>query len=331
LIHANRVEGVTPGAGVVWRPDGTGLVLRAHASYGLADERVKGRFEAVHTSGLEARVSRRVRDVPDEPITAPLINSFTSQELGDDYGDYYLVDVARLGVRRGLGARVEWSVAASRERVRSVSVHATPATGAFRPNPALGDVDATVLQVGLRRKSEGVAARRDLWLEVGADFGWVDAGDSYVRVAAAGHLLVPAGGTAVLLRARAGVGDDGLPRHRAFVLGGRGTLLGDDFRSWGGRRALLLHGEWRIPVRLPVSIGPYPSVAAPLTIAPYAAAGRSDRPIAGTPWAATPGWRSTLGAGLELLGLFRLDVGLGLQSRRVRFAFDVVRDFWPVL
>ncbi|MGH7646083.1 MAG: hypothetical protein ACREMR_10920, partial [Gemmatimonadales bacterium] len=323
LIHANRVEGVTPGAGVVWRPGGTGLALRVHASYGFADERVKARVEATHAGGVDASVSRRVRDVLDEPIIAPLVNSFTSQELGDDYGDYYLVDAARLGVRRGLGARGEWSVAIARERVRSLSVQASPATGVFRANPALGDVDASTVQIGLRRKSGGVAVRRDLWIDLTAEAGWVDEGASYLRVAAAGHLLLPAGGTAVSLRARAGVAGDGLPRHRAFVLGGRGTLLGDDFRRWGGRRALLLHGEWRIPVRLPVSVGPYPTVAAPVTIAPHVAAGRSDRPITGTPWAATPAWRTTLGVGLELLGVFRLEAGLGLQSRRVRFAFDV--------
>ncbi len=331
LIHANRVEGVTPGAGLVWRPGGTGLTLRVHGSYGFADERIKARLEVTHAIGVEASVSRRVRDVADEPITAPLVNSFTSQELGDDYGDYYEVDAARLGMRRALGARGEWSVAVARERVRSRTVQASPATGAFRANPALGDVDASAVQIGLRRKSEGFAVRRDLRIDLAAEAGWVDDGARYLRVAAAGHLRLPAGGTAVQLRAQAGVAGDGLPRHRAFVLGGRGTLLGDDFRSWGGARALLLHGEWRVPLRLPVTAGPYPSVAAPITIAPYAAAGRSDRPIAATSWAATPDWRVTLGVGLELLGVLRFDAGLGLQSRRVRFAVDVARDFWPVL
>jgi len=34
---------------------------------------------------------------------------------------------------------------------------------------------------------------------------------------------------------------------------------------------------------------------------------------------------------VEWLGLVRFDVGYGVQSRRVRFAFDVTRDFWDVL
>jgi hypothetical protein len=39
----------------------------------------------------------------------------------------------------------------------------------------------------------------------------------------------------------------------------------------------------------------------------------------------------TLGLGLEWLGVFRLDVGYGVQSHRARVAFDVARDFWDIL
>src|SRR2546426_5155836 len=34
----------------------------------------------------------------------------------------------------------------------------------------------------------------------------------------------------------------------------RGTLVGDDFRRWGGRRVAVLHLEWRVPVPF-VSLG----------------------------------------------------------------------------
>jgi hypothetical protein len=39
----------------------------------------------------------------------------------------------------------------------------------------------------------------------------------------------------------------------------------------------------------------------------------------------------TVGVGVEWLGVFRLDGGYGLQSRRARIAFDVTRDFWDIL
>ena len=66
-------------------------------------------------------------------------------------------------------------------------------------------------------------------------------------------------------------------------------------------------------------------------LAPYLAAGWADRPVAGTPWAATPGARVTLGLALEWLGVFRLEAGFGAQSRRLALAFDVTRDFWAIL
>jgi hypothetical protein len=53
--------------------------------------------------------------------------------------------------------------------------------------------------------------------------------------------------------------------------------------------------------------------------------------VAGAPWRATPGVRVTAGAGIEWLGMFRLEVGYGMQSRRAHVTFDVTRDFWSVL
>ena len=143
---------------------------------------------------------------------------------------------------------------------------------------------------------------------------------------------MPLGGTRVLLRAQGGAATHDVPPHRAFVLGGRGTLLGDDFRAWGGARAALVHVEWRLPVPfVSLKLGQWARTPAAAVFAPYVATGWTDRPVAGTPWASTPDARVTYGAGLEWLGVFRLDVGIGAQNQRVRFAFDVTRDFWGLL
>jgi len=174
--------------------------------------------------------------------------------------------------------------------------------------------------------------RRDFAADVTVETGQRDGGTGYVRVASGAHVLMPVGGSRVLLRMQGGIAGDGLPPHRVFVLGGRATLLGDDFRAWGGRRAALLHVEWRTPVPfVRMAAGPYARTPGTITLAPFVAAGWSDRPIAGTPWSATPGARITLGVGAEWLGVFRLDVGYGLESRRLRAAFDVTRDFWDIL
>ena len=98
------------------------------------------------------------------------------------------------------------------------------------------------------------------------------------------------------------------------------------------RRAALLDVEWRLPVPFPsVSAGPYTRTPSHIIAAPFAAAGWTDAPVAGTPWLATPGTRVTLGLALEWLGLVRLEGGYGVESRKVHMALDVSRDFWGLL
>ena len=337
LVRANRVEGLTLGAGLVWRGGGERRELRVIASYGFSDRRPKGSVAAVDREGrgaLEASLFREVRDVGDERVIAPLLNSFASQEFGADYGDYYLADGARLTYRHGSGVRGEWSAALGRETIRSLAVTAEPANGSFRPNPALGggETGVDLAQLALRRRSEGFAVRRDVHYELVAETGRADGGNTYVRVSGTGHLLLPAGATRLLVRALGGVATRALPAHRSFVLGGRGTLLGDDFRRWGGGRMALAHLEWRVPVPfVSLRLGPYTRTPRQLTVAPYVAAGWADRPVPGTPWVATPGTRVTLGLGLEWLGVFRFEAGVGAESRRVGFTLDVTRDFWGIL
>src|SRR5439155_27194 len=168
VVHANRVEGLAVGAGFVWRGGGEARELRSLASYGTSDDRPKGEVTGTERRGrvtLEASVYRAVRDVADQPVIAPVLNSFASQELGDDYGDYYLATGARLAYHRRLGTRGEWSATLSRDAVASLAVATTPATGSFRPNPPLGGPSVDLVRVGVRRQSEGFAVRRDLALE----------------------------------------------------------------------------------------------------------------------------------------------------------------------
>ncbi|OLD96039.1 MAG: hypothetical protein DMD31_10490 [Gemmatimonadetes bacterium] len=335
LVRANRVEGLTLGAGLVWRGGGDRRELRLVSSYGFADRHPKGSVAAVDRVGrgaLEAALFSEVRDVGDERVIAPLLNSFSSQEFGADYGDYYRADGARLTYRHGSGVRGEWSAALGRESIRSLAVTAEPANGGFRANPALGETGVDVAQLAVRRRSEGFAVRRDVHYELVTEAGRADGGNSYLRIAGTGHVLLPAGATRLLVRAQGGMASGALPAHRSFVLGGRGTLLGEEFRRWGGSRMALAHVEWRVPLPFAsLGLGPYARIPRQLTLAPYVAAGWVDRPVADTPWRATPGARVTLGLGIEWLGVFRIEAGVGAQSRRAGFAFDVTRDFWGIL
>jgi hypothetical protein len=326
LIHANRVEGLAAGAGLVWRTPGDGFEIRGLGSYGFSDGSGKGLVAITSADGLELAVYRQVRDIADAPVIAPLLNSIASQEFGDDYGDYYRATGLRLGARFAIGGRGEWHVAARRERIQSLRVRATPATGRFRPNPAVHDGHYFIGALTARRRSEGFAVRRDV-----AGEATLEVGGHYVRLSGTGHLLVPLGRQRLLTRVQFGLGSEALPPQRAFLLGGRGTLLGDAFRAWGGRRAALLHLELRTPVPFfRLSAGPARTPGT-ITLAPYAATGWTSKPVALTPWRATPGARVTLGLGAEWLGLIRVEAGYGVQSRRVHVAFDVTRDFWDIL
>ncbi len=328
LVHVNRVEGLAVGAGFVWRTPDDGFELRGLGSYGFADRMGKGSIAFTSADGLELAAYAQVRDIGEAPVIAPLLNSIASQEFGDDYGDYYRATGVRLSVRSGLGARGEWRFAAAREHVASLAVHATSATGHYRPNPAVSDGDYSTAALTLRRRSEGFAVRRDVAGEATVEFG-----DRYTRLSGTAHLLVPvgAGASRFLTRVQFGLATRNLPPHRAFVLGGRGTLLGDGFRDWGGRRAAVVHLEWRTPVPfIRLSAGPARTPGT-ITLAPYAAWGWTAEPIALTPWQPTPGARVTLGLGAEWLGLVRLEAGYGVQTRQIHVAFDVTRDFWDIL
>ncbi|MGH7520156.1 MAG: hypothetical protein ACREMI_02645 [Gemmatimonadales bacterium] len=326
LIHANRVEGLAAGAGLVWRTPDDGFEIRGLGSYGFSDGAGKGIVAITSADGLELSVYRQVRDIADAPVIAPLLNSIASQEFGDDYGDYYRATGVRFGARFAVGARGEWYVAATRERIQSLPVRATPATGRFRPNPAVHDGHYWIGMLTVRRRSEGFAVRRDA-----AGEATIEVGGNYVRLSAAGHLLVPLGQQRLLTRVQLGLGTEELPPQRTFLMGGRGTLLGDAFREWGGRRAALLHVELRTPVPfIRLSAGPARTPGT-ITLAPYAAVGWVSEPVALTPWQPTPAARVTFGLGAEWLGLIRVEAGYGVQSRRVHVAFDVTRDFWDIL
>ena len=340
IAHVDRVEGLAVGAGIVQRLGRTGVEVSSRASYGFGDHRVKGVAEAAWhraTGTLTLSGYREVRDVSDRPVIAPLLNSMTTQEWGRDYGDYYLADGGRLSFHRLLGGQGDWDAAVARERVGSLATVGWPAGGGYAPNPALaggGGSGVDLARVSVRRRAAGTGAdvERDLAGGLSVEGGRLDGGTTYWRWSADGMVLLPVSATRVLISGAAGVGSAHLPAYRAFVSGGRGTLLGDDFRSWGGARAAQLGVEWRLPVPfVALSAGPYARTPRTATLAPYAVAGWTDRPIADTPWRATPGTRLTLGLALEWLGVIRVDGGYGVQSRRVHVALDVTRDFWGLL
>ncbi len=335
LLHFNRVEGLAPGVGLTVRPGEGNAAVELWGSYGVADERFKarvtGRVRADETT-FAVQLAREIRDIGDEPVIAPLLNSFVAQESGHDFGDYVLVTSAELEVRGELRNRVIGWVKTAVQEIMSVEVRASPVTGSFRPNAALGDGTFGALKVGVTRRPSGLVAGGgwDGTLEFEAGTG---AGTRYVRVRGAGQTRVDIGRTDLVLRGWGGWGSAELPRHRSFVLGGRASLVSEPFRAWGGRYGAFGSLEWRVPVRTPdFALGPLVTTDR-IVLAPFVAAGWMRGALRDpVPWTATNGVRGVVGVGVEwLYGLFRTDFAISVRNPRVGVVFDIRRDLWGVL
>ena len=117
-------------------------------------------------------------------------------------------------------------------------------------------------------------------------------------------------------------------------MGGRGTLLGEPFRQYGGRYAALGHVEWRFDVPVPGSSARLLRLNRPAhhAVAPFLAAGYTAEPIPGLPWHGSDGVRPVAGLALELfMRLLRLEAGVGLRDGGVGVTLDINRDWWGLL
>jgi hypothetical protein len=322
LVRVNRVQGLTLGFGGIVGLRRTRIQFRPTIAYGTADHRLTGSLGAswsMGATGLSLGASRRVVDFSDLPVIAPVLNSVLSQEAGEDYGDYVLLHAVELGVRRRLGGRTSLGLSLGIEESRSVAVAAAPAAGSYRANPALGSGTHRVARLSLERASGGIAVRRDLQGRLGLEFG--EGSGDYVRATASGRWLASLGGSTLLSRAYLGAGSDRLPPHRSFAIGGRGTLVGEPFRAYGGRSIALAHLEWRFEVPAPA-----------LTLAPFVSAGYAAQPLPGLPWNLTGGVRPVAGVALEwFMRLLRVEAGVGLRDGGLGVTVDINRDWWGLL
>lgn len=333
LLHFNRVEGLAVGAGWVVRPGGGATALRVQGSYGFADRRPKATLvlqrEGRLRLGLEA--GRAVTDVGDESVIAPVVNSLLAQEAGRDYGDYVLRDHAAFTVRRELGGREAVTLDGGVERTQSVAVRAVPAHGTFRANPPLGGGTIGIARLTLEHRQPALTVQGGAGGAVTLEAG---RGDTlrYVRVGAAGRVQVVAGPTDLVLRGWGGWGSAELPPHRAFVMGGRGTLVSEPFRRWGGRYAAYGVLEWRL--RAPfvaIPLGPFLSTGNRIVVAPYVAAGWAGGAMAGMPWQPTGKGRGEAGLALEWFHrLVRIQAAVNPEGRWGLTA-DIGRDLWGIL
>ena len=69
-----------------------------------------------------------------------------------------------------------------------------------------------------------------------------------------------------------------------------------------------------------------------MTLAPFFAAGYTERPLDGSPGRGSDGIRPVTGLAVEwFMRLLRLELGIGLRDGQVGLTVDLSRDWWGVL
>ena len=342
FAHVNRVEGLYLGAGAAFRSANEARELKVKGGVGTAAGLVSGGAALTQRSG---RTTWRlaggydIREVGDIRIISRMSNSITSQEGGEDYGDYYGALFGSLGLTRAMGGRGAVRLEAAWERHDSLGTEATWAKGAYtRLNPGADEGDWVVGRLSFTRRTPSFAVTRDLTgrleLEGGAGLERNGIpGRNYARGFVEVRWQLPAGPTSVLWRVAGGLATDSVPRQRAFVLGGRGTLLGEPFRTLGGTRMAWTSIEWQIPVGIPeIRMGSFAGTGKRLTLAPNVAVGWSGGRLPGFAPQPSPGPTAAIGLGGSWLhDLIRFDVGYGIRSKDFGFSVDVSRSFWDIL
>ncbi|MEO8199010.1 MAG: hypothetical protein ABI679_00680 [Gemmatimonadota bacterium] len=334
IVKVNRVQGLTFGFGATIGSATNRIQVEPYAAFGTSDERLLGSLAVAVNAGathLRAEGYRRIRDFGELPVITPVFNSITSQEFGKDYGDYVLLEGASLALRHRLSGRTTFGGAVFRERSKSVEVAASPATGSYRPNPLLGAGDYTGIRLRLERASGGIAVTHDLQGALSVEAADGPAG--YFRANAESRWLTHVAGREVVSRAYLGWGSDHLPAYRSFVLGGRNTLPGEPFRAFGGRSMALVQTEWRFEAPFPaIPLGSFASTGHTIVVAPFLAAGWTERPVGDTPWNESDGVRPVAGIALEwFMRLVRIEAGIGLRNGKAGVTFEIHRDWWSIL
>jgi len=333
LAHVNRVQGLALGLGGAFAV-GRGATLRPRLAFGTSDERLTGDLRVDRPTGgvtLSLSAGRRVQELADRPLISGVVNSVLAQESGRDQGDYVLVDQVRAAVSRRIGGTQSLVLSAAAERSRSLSVAAAPAAGHYRPNPALGAGTIAVARLGYTVQRAGLDRRSDLDLALSGEVG--TGSRDYARGAFHFSGLTPLGPGGIGVRLDAGAGSAELPAYRSFAIGGWGTLPGTPFRAWGGRRVALARLEYRLAVPAPaIPLGSFVSTGREMTLAPFVAAGWTGGGAGAVPWRPSGHWRPVAGVAVEWFHqLFRVDLGIALETGHLGLMVDAGRVWWEIL
>ncbi len=315
----NRAEGLRLGGGITLRPGA--LVARLSAGYQIGRERFTGATSLSRGIGgvlptLDLHWDG-VGDIGGHPGATTLENTITSLSGKKDYTDPYFRRGGTLTLRGreagGVAARLTWEEQVGARDVVSDDLANTE----FRPVRSIEEGSLAAAGV---RLPVGLGEEVRAWVdgEVGRLNGRTFAGSTAEVLWRADR---PGTSWETELSLAGGAVTAEAPPQALFLLGGRWTLPGHDYRTFVGDRYWLLRGEGTVPV-----YAPYLGVRA---IGALGATYLGSRALPGD-WAArdSNGVRASIGAGLSFgFDTFRVDVARGLRGGGWEGLFSVSRAF----
>lgn len=353
VLRYNRLEGAYAGGGISWVPS-PDVRLDLLGGYAFGAEEPAGRMHVGWSPRpawtIDADAYRHdLRDAGWQPGLPGAINTMTALFGANDYSDPWFASGGALRARRRLGAAWTASAGVRVERhdgaARTAGQPVEPAdvSGDDRFSRTLVAIDRGTLTAGMlevertpsRFDALGWGAR--LTVEPGSHEG-----EGYLRALMTTTVQRRSAdlATDASLAGALGIVSSGAPAQRQFLLGGRETLPGYEYRGFAGARMAVLNGivardVWRPWLRVRAigalgwsdggSVGrliPEPALVDPIP----------GQPFPTLPIPTTDGVRSS--AGLGIAGFWdqlHLDVVRGLNGGEWQVLLSVARDFWSML
>ena len=307
IIRVNRVQGLTLGAAATLGPDAA--EDHAQAAGRLRDFRRAIHWGAWHQRSDAGRATvtleggRSIHDFSDVPVISGVLNSILSQEAGEDYGDYVMVDRIGIGVRYPLSGVTAISLTAGYEDPSSLDVEASPAHGSYRSNPALGSDASFVGGVALSRNAGelGAFARTGTHQRIRRGRSQ-HRGNEYFRATGEGTVAMPLGPGRLGFTAYGGWGRRNFPPTGASFWADEARCQENRFEPmaaglspWAGLSGTFQYRFVAIP------LGSFASTGQTISVGPFLAAGWTSDEVPNTPWDNTAGVRPVAGVAAEFL------------------------------
>lgn len=330
VLRANRAEGVYVGLGGSYAPRES-VKVDVLPGYGIGGgapaAKLRGQWIAGEAATATVELYRhQLRDAGPFSAASGAVNTLSTLFRDLDYTDPWFasgvsVELDRI-VRGSVGLRIGgvWE-----EMSGPTSIDAFAAAASRRPLRPVDKGGFGGIRLGIVRRWGGLGEWEGEVALDGTAGRWNGGGNGTLL----GRIEVSrvpgdlSGQTSLSLGA--GMAWGSLPRPHHFLLGGRGTLPGHEFRAYGGRRFVLARGETTRVVA--------PGWLSVRLLAGAGAVGATPAPLAeGWKVAGTAGLRGYAGAGLATLhDIIRVDGAWGMPDGDFEFVFSVSPVLRPYL